>query len=284
MRLDGHIHAGATAPEPARLLAEMRAAGLEGGTIISAPPAWWQEGRLAASPAADRLAALRAWTAGQPALHPVFWVDPTAADASAQVAQAAADGVAAFKVICSTHAPDDPRAMPVYRAIAALDRPILFHSGILWDGQPSSPFNRPAAFECLLDVPRLRFALAHISWPWVDECIAVYGKFLNATDKRPDAPEMFVDTTPGTPPIYREEALTKLYTVGYDVAGNVFFGTDCSTASYGARWSREWQERDEAILRKIGVDEAGRAAYFGGNLLRWLRGPRRAACPPKAGE
>ena len=71
----------------------------------------------------------------------------------------------------------------------------------------------------------MRFSLAHISWPWCDELIAAYGKILNASASRADyRGEMFVDITPGTPTIYRREALTKLFTVGYDIQDNVIFG------------------------------------------------------------
>lgn len=284
MRLDCHIHIGSGAAQPARLRREMRLAGVDGGCLISQPPAWWRRGKLVAAPASQRLANLKAWTAKEPAVFPLFWIDPTEPDAMRQVAEAVAAGVAGFKVICSAHAPDDPRAMPVYRAIARHDKPMLFHSGILWDGRASSMFNRPAAFEALLDVPYLRFALAHMSWPWLDECLAVYGKFLSAARMRPDAPEMFIDLTPGTPPIYRKEALTKLYTVGYDVKENVLFGTDCATATYNAAWSREWQERDGAILETLGVGREAVAGYFGGNLRRWLGGGRRTRRPPAQGE
>ena len=34
--------------------------------------------------------------------------------------------------------------------------------------------------EAGFDIPGLRFCCAHISWPWCEECVAVYGKFLNA--------------------------------------------------------------------------------------------------------
>lgn len=284
MRLDAHIHIGAGAARPERLRREMKAAGVDGGCLISPPPQWWRRGRLVNAPAPQRLALLKRWTDAAPVLFPLFWIDPTEPDARKQVEDAVAAGVAGFKVICSAHAPDDPRAMPVYQAIARHDKPLLFHSGILWDGRASSMFNRPAAFEPLLEVPRLRFALAHMSWPWLDECLAVYGKFLNASQMRPDAPEMFIDLTPGTPPIYRREALTKLYTIGYDVRENVLFGTDCGTTRYNAAWSREWQVRDAAILETLGVGRKAIADYFGGNLRRWLGGERRARRLPSAGE
>ena len=44
--------------------------------------------------------------------------------------------------------------------------------------------------------------------------------------------EMFIDTTLGTPVIYRNEVLTKLLTVGYDVLDNIIFGTNCNTSEY----------------------------------------------------
>lgn len=282
MRIDGHVHIRPGPAEPGKLLEGLRAAGMAGGIIISPPPSMWSEGQLMQASMAERLDSLRAWTAGYPTLFPFYWIDPTASDALRQVDQAVAAGVAGFKVICSEHAPGDPRAIPVYHAIAGHNKPVLFHSGILWDGLASSNFNRPAAFEALLDVPKLRFSLAHISWPWVDECVAVYGKFLNATTRRPSAPEMLIDLTPGTPPIYREDALTKLFTVGYDVGDNLIFGTDAEVGTYTVDWSRTWQERDLAIMRKLGLGADAIEKVFGGNLQRWLSGAsahRRAPIP-----
>ena len=284
MRLDAHVHCVEGAADPVRLLCEMRAARLDGGCVISIPPRFWRKGKLVALPAAERLERLLAVTRGQPTLFPLFWVDPTEPDAVRQVEHAADAGAAGFKVICSAHAPDDPRALPVYRAIATRNKPVLFHSGILWDGRASSAYNRPAAFEPLLDVPRLRFALAHMSWPWLDECLAVFGKFQNALSVRDDVAEMFIDLTPGTPPIYREEALTKLFTIGYDVANNVLFGSDANVGTYNVKWSLEWQERDQSILDRLGIGADVAANYFGVNLQRWLSGARAAWRPPLAGQ
>ena len=284
MRLDAHVHIVEGKAEPARLLRELRAACMDGGCVISLPPKLWRNGKLVAVSAAERLDNLCAWTAGTPRVHPIFWIDPTDPKALRQVDQATAAGVEGFKVICSAHAPGDARAMPVYRAIANCNKPILFHSGILWDGCASSAFNRPVAFEPLLDVPRLRFALAHMSWPWLDECLAVYGKFLNATQVRPDTPEMFIDLTPGTPEIYRQEALTKLFTIGYDVSANVLFGTDAETGGYNVKWSRAWQKRDQTILKKLKVGAEDVAKYFGANLQGWLTGSRVKRRAPIMGQ
>jgi len=154
---------------------------------------------------------------------------------------------------------------------AAGGRPILFHSGILWDGRASASYNHPEQFEPLLEVANLRFSLAHISWPWCDELIAVYGKFLNARTSRPEVSvEMYVDLTPGTPPIYRRDALTKLFTVGYDVGQNAIFGSDCCAAGYNTSWTREWVQRDNGIYDELGLKPAVRQAVFGENLKRFL--------------
>ena len=270
MMLDGHIHINPGHPNPGRLLERMQAAGVSGGVLISLSPACFASADEQ-RPAEQRLDNLLAWTDGHETLWPFFWIDPTEDDALDQVARAVDRGAAGFKVICSHHAPGDARAMPVYAAIAEAARPILFHSGILWDGKPSSDNCRPVGFEALLEVPHLRFALAHIGWPWCDELIAVYGKFRMARHTRPElSVEMFIDTTPGTPPIYRREALTRLFGVGYEVEGNVLFGTDCVTLDYDGQWAREWIDRDQEIFRSLGLEGEIEQQVFSGNLQRFL--------------
>ena len=105
-----------------------------------------------------------------------------------------------------------------YRRAQELGVPILFHSGILWSWGDTSRFCRPCEFEVLMEYPRVRFALAHISWPWTDECLAVVGKISHMRRARGyEGPQAFVDLTPGTPPVYREEALRRaLAYVGED--------------------------------------------------------------------
>ncbi|MEA1949742.1 MAG: amidohydrolase family protein, partial [Planctomycetota bacterium] len=268
MIIDGHVHIHHGKKDPALLMERLAEAGMSGAVAISLPPQAYSTGAESA-PAGERLDDLMAFTEQQEQLYPLFWIDPTQSDAVEQVGQAVARGVAGFKVICHDFDAGDPRAMKVFRAIAEQGKSILFHSGILWDGMPSSPFNRPSQFEALLEVDGLRFALAHISWPWCDELIAVYGKFLNAYDRRPGlSVEMFVDVTPGTPPIYRRDALTKLFTVGYDVENNVIFGTDCDANDYNVAWGREWIARDDEIYEQIGVGPEVRKKIYHDNLMR----------------
>lgn len=271
MALDAHVHIRDGKVDPAELMQRMHAAGVEGGILLSLPPASMSGARVAAAPA-QRLENVLAWCQEFETLHPFYWIDPTESDALQQVTDAVEQGIAGFKVICDHFYPGDPQALRVFHAIAEAGRPILFHSGILWDGKPSSNYCRPANFEALMTVPGLRFALAHISWPWVDECIALYGKIKAAQRRHSEwvSAEMFIDTTPGTPPIYRREALTKLFTVGYDVAHNVIFGSDSVTPGYGDEYVGGWIARDQAILEELGIPAETRQAVFSGNLKRFL--------------
>ena len=237
-RYDSHVHATPGRPDSGRFLDAIRSAGIAGAAVFTEDP---DPVRQSATPAEPERAIdnLLGWLGGEPGFFPFYWINPTAPDALSLVDLALSKGIMGFKVLPGTFFPDDERALPVYAKIAEANKPVVFHSGILWDGRPSSRFTRPGNYEGLLAVPRLRFALAHVSWPWCDECIAVYGKLLNAYGHLgAQTPEMFIDLAPGTPAIYRREALTKLFTIGYDVHDHVMFATDGMTPDYGTEWSR----------------------------------------------
>jgi len=270
MVLDGHIHILEKTENREEFLQRLQQAGIEGGIILSLPPTSFQQlGQTGL--ASERLENLFFWCEAGNMLFPFFWIDPLEDDAPDQVSMAVERGVMGFKVICDRYYPGDARVLPIFKKIADSHCPILFHSGILWDGKPSSIYNRPAGFEALLEIEGLRFALAHICWPWCDELIAVYGKFLSAARLNPETTiEMFIDLTPGTPPIYRREALTKLLTVGYDVTRNMMFGTDCLTYAYNVGKAREWIERDTAIYQDLDITEEDMRRIFSGNLKRFL--------------
>lgn len=278
MVLDGHIHIFEGQPDPLGLARRLGEVGIDGSVLTSMAPSSF----LFVQPhsAVERLENLFAWCGTDGRFFPFFWIDPLEDDALDQVRLAVRRGVRGFKAIHNRCFPGDERALAVYRAIAAAGKPILFHSGILWDGQATSKYNRPAEFEALLEVPRLRFALAHISWPWTDECIAVYGKFLSARQLRQGLDvEMFIDLTPGTPVGYRREVLTRLFTTGYDVGNNVLFGSDSHAADASFQWARQWIDRDRSIYADLGLDAATIDGIFGGNLRRFvgLAGP--TGCP-----
>jgi predicted TIM-barrel fold metal-dependent hydrolase len=247
----------------------MHRGGVDGANLFSQSPASFSGAIRTGSPEV-RLKNLLAWCTDAPTLYPFYWIDPLETDAVAQVSMAVDMGVAGFKVICDHFYPGDERAMRTFRAITAAGKPIMFHSGILWDNKFSSQYNRPGNFEALLGIPGITFSLAHISWPWVDECIALYGKFSAARDRYGANIEMFIDTTPGTPRIYRQEALTKIFTVGYDVANNVFFGSDCTAGRYDSDYAKMWLERDCKILKDLAVGEDVIENIFVNNVRRFV--------------
>jgi predicted TIM-barrel fold metal-dependent hydrolase len=270
MILDGHIHIRPGEVEKEEFLSKLHETGISGGTLISISPDLFRKGGENIS-AEKRLDNLFEWAGSGGNLYPFFWINPMESDALDQVKLANSYGVKGFKVIHSGYYPGDDRPLEVYRAIARSGKPMLFHSGILWDGMASAKFNRPGEFEALLEVEGLRFALAHVSWPWFDECIAVYGKFLNAYHLRKElSVEMFIDITPGTPPIYREEVLTKLFTVGYDVENNIIFGVDSNTNNYNSSWAGEWIRRDNRIYDKLGLSKEVREKVYYRNLQRFV--------------
>ena len=270
MKLDGHIHITDRTENRDGFLGELTRAGVDGGTVISLPPRAFPAVAPSAPPL-DRMDNVLFWCGSAEHLYPFYWIDPMEPDAADQVAMAVEKGATGFKVICDRYFPGDARAIEVFRLIARTNRPILFHSGILWDGKPSSKYNRPAEFEALLDVPGLRFCLAHMSWPWCDELIAVYGKFLSARTRIPNGPdEMFIDTTPGTPVIYRRQALTRLFSVGYDIERNVIFGTDSRTNKYNSSGVREWIDRDNDIFAELALGQETLDAIYARNLQRFV--------------
>ena len=272
-RYDAHVHVYPGDPDPELLVKRIAEAGLTGGVAFSRCPNSWQtpkEKLLSPEEAMDNVIA---WCSGSPSIYPFYWIDPAAPNACELVDMAVEKGIYGFKVIRNGARPVDATTLPCYRRIAAVNRPVTFHSGILWDGRDSSDSFRPANWEGLLEVPHLRFALAHISWPWCDECIAVYGKMLNAISRRGfDIPEMFIDTTPGTPKIFRREALAKVFTIGYDVADHVMFGTDCRVNSYRVGWSKDWQTTDDAIFAELGIGGAAIDGVYRTGLQRYLFG------------
>ena len=268
---DMHVHARPDGFDPQELLHIMEQAGIDGACIISAPPEEHSIDILGGGlPFEARLeAVLNAAKDYKDRIFPILWVHPHEEDVIEKVRVAAAAGIAGFKMICSNYYVYEEASMQLLREIAALNLPVIFHTGILWDGNVSSQYNRPLNWESLLEIDGIRFSMGHCSWPWIDECIALYGKFLNArcAGKRV---EMFFDITPGTPKIYRRELLTKLYTVGYNVGDNVMFGLDSMADAWKSEWARQWLKLDGEILDELGVGIAYRQKLYADNLLRFL--------------
>jgi len=265
---DMHVHAENTPPTPKLLLERLALAGIYGCSVISNQPL--EMDAEAGTDFDTRLSEILGWTDGyEDRLIPVLWVHPDEDNIREKIGKASEAGVAAFKVICNNFYVGEQKSMDMLEKIAELDKPVMFHSGILWDGTPSSNYNHPVNWEALLELKKIRFSLAHCSWPWIDECIAVYGKFLNALSKGKNV-EMFVDLTPGTPEIYREELFRKLFTVGYDVPNNILYGTDCSAGHYHYEWAKKWLTMDSSLFDTFHIPPKMRQKIFKDNFMRFL--------------
>ena len=265
---DAHIHARNKEQVPEELLSQMAQAGVSGGCIFSSRPVEYNA--KTGIPFEDRINEALGWTKGyEDRLFPVLWIHPYEENIFEKIDIAVNKGIAAFKIICGDFYINEDQCIKVLTKIAGTGKPVFFHSGILWDGTVSSIYNRPIYFESLLRIKGLRFSMGHCSWPWIDECIALYGEFLNSLLSGETA-EMFFDITPGTPKIYREELLTKLYTIGYDVSNNIFFGTDSNSTGYNDKWVTDWLETDNEILDKLGVSKENKEKLYHKNLMRFL--------------
>ncbi|MCF6174530.1 MAG: amidohydrolase family protein [Victivallaceae bacterium] len=272
MFLDGHIHITGKSPQKRNFLKLLKASGINGGAVISLHPDSFypHEDNVSSQKRLDDVMWL---CEGEEHLFPFFFIDPIAEAAEIEITMAVNAGIAGFKVICDRFYPEDSRAMKTFQLIADTGRPILFHSGTLWDGKPSSKYNQPVNFEALLDIKNLRFSLAHISWPWTDGCIALYGKFYSSLQRNPAVScKMFIDITPGTPAIYRENALRTLYTVGYDIENNVIFGSDAKVEDYGIYHVHDKIDRDVAILKSLHQSEMSLNKLFADNLISFISG------------
>ncbi len=272
MIFDTHIHIDNFAvPEPDRLLRSMDLHGVDRLGLLHEEPSY--NGRIAPDRRQhniDRLDRLMKWTKNTGGrLLPIYTIDPTEEDAIDQVDRALEAGVIGFKTLCEEHFPGDERAMPVYQHIADQGKAILFHAGTLWSHVNNGDYSRPCNWECMFEISNLRFALAHVAWPWCDETIALYGKFA-AMENHPLSrhSQMYIDLTPGTPWCYRQKVINRLHDVGYDKMNErLLFGTDFFASAFDAKGVREQEAYDRNHLSKAGFDAVTIDNVMGKNAL-----------------
>jgi len=268
--IDCHTHAINNPIDAKKLLSNIEKAGTWGACIFSADPVYAVKNT--GTTFEQRMEEVLTWASAAPErLFPVMWVHPDEENIYSKIQKAVDSGIVAFKMICSNYYVYEPKSLKLLSAIAEMDKAVFFHTGILWDGEVSSSYNRPLNWEHLLKIKNLRFSMGHCSWPWHDECIALYGKFLNSLIKNPDSGEMFFDITPGTPRIYRRDLLTKLLTIGYDVPDNIMFGTDSVIDNYNnGGWVSSWVDFDSKIYDELNVSEKVRNKIYNENVMRFL--------------
>jgi len=213
--------------------------------------------------ATDHIAAVQ--SADPERIFGLLWAEPRTPGIADEIEHGIVDkGLRGIKMIPDHWSPTDETVFPVYEKMQQLDRPIQFHSGILYGFGDSSRFCRPVLYEALVNFPGLRFSLAHIGWPWVDECIAVYGRFRAAVRHGQGATtcQMWIDTCRGTPDAWRLEALQKA--IPFCGMDRLMFGVD-STPGGLAQNAPVHVAKDLAILQGvIGASQEQIETFFWG--------------------
>lgn len=256
---DFHIHLCAGPSDtPAVFKQKTMDAEITGGNLFSISPASHRVYEGSDQCWRARLEHVLNFASGAPGFRPIFWIDPTEKDAEQQIQTCAASGIAGFKIICTHFYPRE--ILPQLTLIAEIGLPAIFHSGILYDEHCSAQYNRPLEFECLMAVRNLRFSMAHIGWPWCDELVALFGKmnYLHGHDRN-NWSCLYVDITPGTPPIYRREAIRKLYLSGYNAKNKVLWGVDNLANDYNVEYAKYWAKLDREIFAEL---ERDRELFF----------------------
>jgi predicted TIM-barrel fold metal-dependent hydrolase len=196
------------------------------------------------------------------------WVNPTIPGIAGLAEEALCEmGFVGLKIIPDHWYAYEERLEPFWEKMHALEARILFHTGILYGYDDGSRFCRPLWLEKLLHYPNIRFAMAHMSWPWTDECFAVCGKFRAAGGYKVENWRAYADITSGAPRIWKVDAMRK----GLAYMGDTQFvyGSDCFRAEDPEALRRNLDE-DRDILRECGCSKETMERVFTNNALRWL--------------
>jgi len=246
--VDCHVHQRGEA-DAAEVLRDMDANGVD--RILVCSP------RERASLEATReklLMTKRLFDAAPDRISGLAWVEPTLPHVRDLAREALEEtGFVGIKIIPDHWYAYEERLEPFWETMHELKASILFHTGILYGNEDGSRFCRPLWLEKLLHYPDIRFAMAHISWPWCEECLAVMGRMRAAAGYGKSGWQSYVDLTRGTPPHIREQALANA--VSFCGPDRLMFGTD-SRVPGGLARQKEHIAIDLAIFEKLHLGEA----------------------------
>jgi len=190
------------------------------------------------------------------------WIDPTLPGAAELAAEALESlGFTGIKIIPDHWYASEERLEPFWERMNSLHARILFHTGILYGNDDSSRFCKPVYLEKLLHYPHIRFAMAHISWPWCEECLAVMGRMRAAAGYNSEASQSYVDLTPGTPKHIRKQAVANA--IDFCGVERVMFGSD-SVLPGPLAGQKETLEKDMQLLDSLGLNAAQKERVLSG--------------------
>ena len=167
------------------------------------------------------------------------------------------EGVRGFKFHPSLQgfAPSDRNAYPLYEAIQAAGVPALFHSGqtgigagVRGGGGIRLRYGNPMELDDVaVDFPDLTIIIAHPSFPWQDEALAV------AVHK----PNVYIDLSGWSPKYFPPQLVRYANSLLQD---KVLFGSDFPLIT-PERWLRDFEALDikDTVRLKILKDNAIRA-------------------------
>ncbi len=262
MVTDVHIHAhGGEKGE--EVLRAMDYAGLERIVLFSREPRP-QDKALGHKGVIDEVAKVAAVDPSR--IFAFAWIEPPLPDAEDMVDYALGEKkLAGVKMIPNGWYPEDERPQACYRKIEQHRKPMLFHSGISWGHD--SKYCRPVGYEIMMRYPGIRFALAHMSWPWTDEAIAVADKFRNLLPAAGHEATCYLDITRGAPRPWKKDALQKaLYQPGDTW---LIYGSDRNLPEQ-KDLAIEFRRDDEDVLREIGASQETITRVMSTNASRWL--------------
>lgn len=192
-------------------------------------------------------------------LSGLAWLEPTIPGMGALAREALGElGFAGIKIIPDHWYAFEPRLEPWWELMDELKASILFHTGILYGHEDGSRYCHPVYLEKLLHYPNIRFAMAHISWPWCDECLAVMGRMQAAGNPRWQS---YIDMTPGAPAYIRKQAIANA--ISFCGVERLMFGSDV-TIPGDMEHQGELIRRDGALFDEIGLTVEQKERIFSG--------------------
>jgi uncharacterized protein len=76
--------------------------------------------------------------------------------------------------------PADSRAMQIFAEAAKLGMPVFIHQGLPVSPADKLDFARPVLLdEVARELPQLKIVIAHLGYPWIEECVCLLGKHAN---------------------------------------------------------------------------------------------------------
>jgi len=188
-------------------------------------------------------------------------VDPRNQEAADQLRQAFEElGLSGLKLNLShlRMKPDDERLKPLYALCQSVGKPVMFHAGMSWEPDSPAKYSRPILFEDVaVEYPKLRFCLAHLGWPWVEETAMMALKYRYVYT---DTATVFM----GSPKDYYRQIFLDNMDPGWLQNSLV------RKVMYGSNYPRFRQERVKAGLEALPIRDDVKRAVLGENAQIFL--------------